>query len=220
MSIADLRRSYERAELDLPQVAADPLVQFDHWFQEALTAQLPEPNAMTLATVGADGRPAARIVLLKGIDLDAAPAGASGRGLLWYTNYQSRKGRELAQHAHAALLFHWAELERQVRIEGKVELTSAAESDAYYQSRPLPSRIGAWASPQSEVIADRAVLEARQREIAALHGDNPPRPPHWGGYRLVPDRFEFWQGRPSRLHDRVVYTRGADGGWQLARLAP
>jgi len=220
MSIADLRRSYERAELDLPQVAADPLVQFDRWFQEALSGQLPEPNAMTLATVGADGRPAARIVLLKGLDLDAAPAGASGRGLLWYTNYASRKGRELAQHPDAALLFHWVELERQVRIEGAVELTTPAESDAYYQTRPLPSRIGAWASPQSEEIANRGVLEARQRDIAARYGDNPPRPPHWGGYRLVPTRFEFWQGRPSRLHDRIVYERDGTDGWRMGRLAP
>ena len=218
MSIADLRRSYERAELDESQVAPDPLTQFNTWFHEALKAEVPEPNAMTLATVGADGRPAARIVLLKGIDLEDVPL-AAGRGILWYTNYDSRKGRELAHHAQAALLFHWVELERQVRIEGRVEKTSAAESDAYFASRPHPSRIGAWASPQSQAIERRAMLEERVAACAARFGDDVPRPPHWGGYRLVPDHFEFWQGRPSRLHDRIVYTRIGDH-WQTSRLAP
>jgi pyridoxamine 5'-phosphate oxidase len=218
MSIADLRRSYELAALDVAQVAADPLAQFEIWFQEALAAQLPEPNAMTLATVDAHSRPAARIVLLKGIDLEDVP-GASGRGLVWYTNYHSRKGHELAQQPQAALLFHWIELERQVRIEGRVERTTDAESDVYFQSRPLQSRIGAWASPQSEAITDRSVLEAREAQYRAQFGEQVPRPPHWGGYRLIADHFEFWQGRPSRLHDRVVYMRDSDQ-WHIGRLAP
>ena len=209
-ALADLRKSYERAALDESASAADPFEQFGLWLQQALDAQLPEPNAMTLATVGADGRPSTRIVLIKGCD---------ARGIVWYTNYESRKGRELAVHPHAALQFHWVELERVVRIEGRVEKASAAESDAYFASRPLDSRIGAWASPQSEVIASRAVLVANAAQVSARFLLNPPRPPHWGGYRLVPDRFEFWQGRPSRLHDRLRYRLEA-GAWQRERLAP
>jgi pyridoxamine 5'-phosphate oxidase len=209
-SIADLRKSYERAELDESASAADPLEQFGLWLQQALDARLPEPNAMTLATVGSDGRPSTRIVLIKGCD---------ARGIVWYTNYESRKGRELAAHPQAALQFHWVELERVVRIEGRVEKTAAAESDAYFASRPLDSRIGAWASPQSEVIASRAVLVANAAKASARFLLNPPRPPHWGGYRLVPDRFEFWQGRPSRLHDRLRYRLEA-GAWVRERLAP
>ena len=209
-ALADLRKSYERAALDESASAADPFEQFGLWLQQALDAQLPEPNAMTLATVGADGRPSTRIVLIKGCD---------ARGIVWYTNYESRKGRELAVHPHAALQFHWVELERVVRIEGQVEKASAAESDAYFASRPLDSRIGAWASPQSEVIASRAVLVANAAQVSARFLLNPPRPPHWGGYRLVPDRFEFWQGRPSRLHDRLRYRLEA-GAWQRERLAP
>ncbi|MFP4905134.1 pyridoxamine 5'-phosphate oxidase, partial [Paraburkholderia sp. BR14261] len=171
-----------------------------------------EPNAMTVATVDAQGRPAARILLIKGVD---------ERGFVFFTNYESRKGRELSANPHAALLFHWVELERQVRIEGKVELTSAEESDAYFNSRPLGSRIGAWASEQSTVIANRETLEAREREVAAQYGETPPRPPHWGGYRLVPEAIEFWQGRPSRLHDRIRYTReSANVAWRIERLAP
>jgi pyridoxamine 5'-phosphate oxidase len=210
MDIADLRKSYERDALDETASAADPLDQFDHWFRQALTAQLPEPNAMTVATVGADGRPSTRVVLIKGYD---------ARGIVWYTNYQSRKGRELAAQPFAALQFHWVELERVVRIEGAVERTGDDESDAYYASRPLDSRIGAWASPQSEVISSRAALVANAAREAARHGLNPPRPPHWGGYRLVPDRWEFWQGRKSRLHDRLRYRLG-DGRWIRERLAP
>ena len=197
-SIADLRKSYERAELSEDVSHADPLQQFDQWLKEALSAELPEPNAMTLATVGSNLRPSTRMVLIKGYD---------SRGLVWYTNYDSRKGQELAGNPFAALQFHWVELERVVRIEGQVHKISAEESDAYYQSRPLDSRIGAWASPQSQVIEGRSVLVAQAAKYAAQYLLQPPRPPHWGGYRLVPDRWEFWQGRRSRLHDRLVYSR-------------
>jgi len=208
--IAALRKSYELAELDEAASKNEPLHQFDTWMQQAIAAHLPEPNAMTLATVGADGRPSTRVVLVKGYD---------ARGVVWYTNYKSRKARELAANPQAALQFHWVELERVVRIEGRVELTSAEESDAYYVTRPLDSRLGAWASPQSEVIASRAVLVANAAKAAAHHGLHPPRPPHWGGYRLVPDTWEFWQGRKSRLHDRLRY-RLEGGTWLRERLAP
>jgi len=211
-SIADLRKSYERAELSEDASHADPLQQFDQWLKEALSAELPEPNAMTLATVGSNLRPSTRMVLIKGYD---------ARGLVWYTNYDSRKGQELAGNPFAALQFHWVELERVVRIEGQVQKISAEESDAYYQSRPLDSRIGAWASPQSQVIEGRSVLVAQAAKYAAQYLLQPPRPPHWGGYRLVPDRWEFWQGRRSRLHDRLVYSRSdQDSLWGRQRLAP
>ncbi|WP_326534191.1 pyridoxamine 5'-phosphate oxidase [Pseudorhodoferax sp.] len=209
-SIAALRKSYERAELDEAASHADPLQQFDQWLNEAIAAQVPEPNAMTLATVGSDLRPSTRIVLVKGYD---------ARGLVFYTNYESRKGQELAGNPYAALQFHWVELERVVRIEGVVEKATAAESDAYYDSRPLDSRIGAWASPQSRVISGRGVLVANAAKYGAQFLLKPPRPPHWGGYRLVPTDWQFWQGRKSRLHDRLRYRQDG-GGWVRERLAP
>jgi pyridoxamine 5'-phosphate oxidase len=212
-NLADLRREYHREALTEADVDPEPLRQLERWLQEALRAALPEPTAMTLATVGADGRPSARIVLLKGV----GPA-----GLVFFTNYDSRKGRELAIRPDVALLFHWIELERQVRIEGVASKVPSGESDAYFASRPRSSRLGAWASPQSRAIPDRDWLEREFAAVAARYeGDNPdvPRPPFWGGYRVLPSLVEFWQGRSSRLHDRIVYRR--DGSrWQIQRLAP
>ena len=208
--IADLRKSYERAELDEGAASERPLALFEAWLQQAIAAQVPEPNAMTLATVGADGRPSTRVVLVKAVD---------ERGLVWYSNFNSRKGQQLAANPVAALQFHWVELERVVRIEGLVERVADADADAYYAVRPLDSRIGAWASPQSQVISSRGVLVAQAARYAAQFALSPPRPPHWGGYRLLPDRWEFWQGRKSRLHDRLSY-RMVDGHWIRERLAP
>lgn len=212
---AELRKDYKRLVLNEEAVTADPLAQFTVWINEAMQAGLPEPNAMTLATVGLDLRPSSRVVLLKAFDQ---------RGFVFYTNYHSRKGRQLEENPQVALSFYWAELERQVRIEGRAEFTSADESDAYFLSRPEGAQLGAHASPQSQPISDRAVLETRQRELELLYADQDiTRPPHWGGYRVVPERFEFWQGRPSRLHDRIVYTQDptAEGlSWTLQRLAP
>lgn len=209
MSLSDLRQSYEKGVLLETQAAASPFDQFKRWFDEAVAAQVPEPNAMTLATVDADGQPSARIVLVKGAD---------EHGFTFFTNYDSRKGEDLAAEPRAALLFFWQPIERQVRIEGRVERVSAEESDRYFNSRPPGSRIGAWASEQSKPVT-RAALEAREREFRERYGDQPPRPPHWGGYRLMPTSFEFWQGRPSRLHDRLRYL--PDGqGWKIDRLSP
>ena len=209
-NIADLRKSYEKGELTEAKASANPFEQFDLWLREAIAAKVPEPNAMTLATVSALQRPSTRVVLVKGYD---------ERGLVWYTNYGSRKGIELEGNSWAALQFHWVEMERVVRLEGKVEKISAEESDAYYISRPIGSRIGAWASPQSEVIKGRDVLEKSWAEQEKKAGNNPARPANWGGYRLVPEVWEFWQGRRSRLHDRLRY-RKVKGSWVKERLAP
>jgi pyridoxamine 5'-phosphate oxidase len=209
---ADLRRDYDRDVLLEVEAAADPLAQFRRWFDDALAGEIYEPNAMALATVAPGGQPSLRMVLLK--DFDA-------RGFVFYTNLESRKAVELAGNPQASLLFWWDRLHRQVRVEGPVELVDAAEADAYFASRPYGSRIGAWASPQSRVIAGRAPLEAQEAELRSRfpEGEPVPRPPHWGGYRVLPSALEFWQGRADRLHDRLVYTREG-GEWRIARLAP
>lgn len=211
MSIADLRKEYSRASLSEEDVHPDPIEQFSKWFGEAIAAQVPEANAMSVSTVGANGRPSSRILLIKDFDQ---------RGFTFFTNYESRKGNELLDNQYGALLFYWIELERQVRIEGRVERISAAENDAYFQSRPLKSRLGAIASSQSRPIDSRATLENRLAQVEQQYGEHPVRPAHWGGYRLVPDYLEFWQGRPSRFHDRIAYTRQPDGNWQRQRLQP
>lgn len=212
LSIADLRREYSLEGLREEDCDPDPFAQFTVWFQEALAAEVYETNAMTLATASSDGRPSARIVLLKGFDDD---------GFVFYTNYESRKGRDLAENPYATLLFYWPELTRQVRVEGTVERVSREESDAYFQSRGELSRLGAWASRQSQVIAGREVLDERMSElITEYQGKDIPIPPFWGGYRLTPSSFEFWHGRPSRLHDRLCYTCQEHGAWRITRLSP
>ncbi len=212
MSIADLRREYNRGGLNEADVDPDPVRQFGAWLRQALAAQVPEPHAMTLATVGPDGRPSARVVLLRAYD---------AAGFTFHTNYDSRKGRELAANPHAALVFYWAELERQVRVEGSVARISEAESDDYFRSRPAGSRLGAWASRQSEAIPDRATLDRRMADLAEEYqGRDVPRPPFWGGLRLRHDAVEFWQGRPNRLHDRIRYRRAGPEAWKFERLAP
>lgn len=207
-----LRIDYSMSSLDESRVDPDPIRQFQTWFQEALTAEVPEPHATTLATATLDGIPSARIVLLRA---------AEDSGFSFFTNYDSRKGRELDSNPRAALVFHWHELERQVRIEGSVEKVSVEESDAYFQSRPHGSKLGAWASPQSIVISGREELEKRFHEVEQRYPDGEiPRPPHWGGYRVIPNNLEFWQGRPSRLHDRILYRKREAGGWVIERLSP
>jgi pyridoxamine 5'-phosphate oxidase len=212
MNIADLRQEYMRSGLAEAGAHPDPFAQFERWFKEALAAGLPLANAMTLATVSPEGAPDARIVLLKGVE---------SASFVFFTNYESRKGRQLAARPEACLVFLWAQLERQVRIEGRVEKVSAQESDAYFLSRPLGARLSAHASAQSEVVKDRQYLETSLQKQSQIHGESPPRPSHWGGYRVVPGRIEFWQGRENRLHDRLLYRRGADpGAWTIERLAP
>jgi pyridoxamine 5'-phosphate oxidase len=212
MSIADIRREYSRARLDEADVSQDPLVEFARWFAEAREAELPDPNAMTLATASADGAPSARIVLLKAFD---------ERGFVFFTDYRSRKGAELEANPRAALVLYWGELDRQVRITGTVSRTSHDESERYFTSRPLGSRLGAWASHQSRVLPGRAALEAELRVVEARFGDGDiPLPEHWGGFRVVPETIEFWQGRESRLHDRIRYSREGGGRWRVERLSP
>ena len=212
-SIADLRRDYRVAALDELMAGHDPIALFQGWFDDAVAAQIPEPNGMTVVSVDAHSRPSARILLLKGVD---------HRGFTFFTNYASRKGQEFAACPHAALVFWWPDLERQIRIEGDAHPIEESESDLYFASRPLGSRLGAWASPQSQVIPNRQVLEASEAEVRSRFGENPPRPPHWGGYRVRPHSIEFWQGRPSRLHDRLRFFRTLDSAdfWQIERLAP
>jgi len=210
MNIADLRQEYMRAGLSEAQADADPIRQFERWFEDALRAKLPLPNAMTLATVTPEGAPSARIVLLKGVEQGA---------FLFYTNYLSRKGRELEQRAQACLVLLWSDLERQVRIDGVVQKVTAADSDAYYATRPLGARLSAWASAQSATVATRRILEDAMEKARRQHGDQPPRPANWGGYRVVPQAIEFWQGRADRLHDRLRYRRQGDL-WTIERLSP
>lgn len=211
IDIAALRENYSKGSLDVQDVNVSPIEQFHKWFHEAIASKLPEPNAMVLSTVSNEGKPSARVVLLKGFDT----------GFTFFTNYLSRKGAELAENPNVCITFFWAELERQVRIEGIIEKVTSEESDAYFQSRPIASQIGAWVSNQSMVITEREILEERENYLKAKFGnDSIPRPPHWGGYRLIPNYIEFWQGRPSRLHDRIAYTKLVDHTWKIERLSP
>lgn len=211
-SVAALRKDYTKQGLREIDLSPDPVQQFKKWFEQAIAAQLPEPNAMTIATATKDGKPTARMVLLKDFD---------DRGFVFYTNYESHKGQQLTENPQAALVFWWAELERQVRIEGQVTQVSPQESDAYFHSRPVNSQLGAWVSNQSQEVASREVLEQRLAELQAKYAEQIiPRPPRWGGYRVVPSEIEFWQGRPSRLHDRLLYRRQNDGSWLIKRLSP
>ena len=210
--VARLRKEYTRAGLKESEADPNPIEQFRTWFDEVLTSNLHEPNAMVLATATLDGRPSARVVLLKGFD---------ERGFVFYTNYEGRKGEELETNPHCALLFYWGEVERQVRVEGRVRRVPDKESDAYFAGRPRGSQLGAWASEQSRPVGDRGALEHRLRELEAEYeGREVPRPPFWGGYRVEPETIEFWQGRENRLHDRLVYLRSEDGGWRRGRLQP
>ncbi len=210
-SIADIRRDYRLHTLNETDVASDPIEQFARWWNDAVQSEIIEVNAMTLATATADGKPSARIVLLKSF---------AENGFVFFTNYESHKGKELEENANAALVFFWKEIERQVRIEGTVEKTTAEESDAYFYSRPEGSRIGAWSSPQSEVIASRQILETNEHIFKEKFTNSIPRPPHWGGYRVMPLKIEFWQGRSNRLHDRLLYTKTTKGSWKVDRIAP
>ncbi len=211
-TVADLRKDYTLQELNETEVDPNPVIQFQKWFDQACSVDVPEPNAMTVATVSSEGKPSARMVLLKDYD---------GRGFVFYTNYNSRKGQELIANPHAALVFWWAQLERQVRITGSVEKISSQESDKYFHSRPFNSRIGAWTSNQSEIVSSREILEQRLRELQAKYQDlEVPRPNHWGGFRVIPAEIEFWQGRSSRLHDRLLYSKCDGGTWEIERLSP
>jgi pyridoxamine 5'-phosphate oxidase len=212
MSVADLRKEYTFLGLSETQAHSNPFEQFKLWFDQAVAAQLPEPNAMTIATATLDGKPSARMVLLKDCD---------ERGFVFYTNYQSNKGQQLIENPWGAIVFWWAQLERQVRIEGRVEKVSDAESDEYFNSRPIGSQLGAWASNQSQVVESREVLERQLEQLKEEYENKDvPRPPHWGGFRVIPDEIEFWQGRPNRLHDRLLYRRGENGSWTIQRLSP
>ena len=212
ISLANLRKEYTFQGLSETEAHHNPFEQFKIWFEQAVAAELPEPNAMTIATATPDGKPSSRMVLLKDYD---------ERGFVFYTNYESHKGRQLVENPWGALVFLWVQLERQVRIEGRVEKVSAAESDAYFHSRPIESQLGAWASHQSQAIESREVLERRFQQLKEEYQNKEiPRPPHWGGFRVIPTEIEFWQGRPSRLHDRLLYRRGDDGSWRIQRLSP